>query len=134
MFGSRSRVRSSVLLGSLLAGTAALAAQQSFRTTSNVVAVEATVVDKSGKPVTDLTAADFQIFEDGKAQPVETIYLVTTPPKNGPTSKLSSPETAAPGTSAPGTGAPAHLLTRAPGFTIGCRTDEDSDNSANARC
>ncbi|TAK14019.1 MAG: VWA domain-containing protein [Acidobacteria bacterium] len=80
---------------------------QTFRTTSNVIAVEATVVDKSGKPVTDLTAADFQILEDGKPQPVQTIYLVTAP------STSSGSRTAPPG--APGTGAPEHPPTSAPG-------------------
>jgi VWFA-related protein len=62
--------------------TATALAQQTFRTSSDTIAVEATVVDKSGKPVTDLTAADFQIFEDGKPQTVQTIYLVTAPSAN----------------------------------------------------
>ncbi len=98
--------RWSTVSGALLLFLAAApSAQQTFRATSNTIAVEATVVDKSGKPVTDLTAADFQIIEDGKLQPVQTIYLVRTPAKGS---------TSAPGTSAPGTGAPVHPGTSAP--------------------
>jgi len=80
------------LLALLLISAAAPAAQQTFRTTANTIAVEATVVDKSGKPVTDLTAADFQIFEDGKPQAVQTIYLVTAPPSGTATTISSSAE------------------------------------------
>jgi VWFA-related protein len=95
-------VWSSVLLGSLFVAAAPAAQQEPFRTASNTIAVEATVVDKSGKPVTDLTAADFQIFEDGRPQAVQTIYLVTAPPT-----------VAANSTNLPGTGAPEHPLTGA---------------------
>jgi hypothetical protein len=38
--------------------------------TSTLVQVDAVVTDKDGKQVTDLTAADFQIFQDGKAQKI----------------------------------------------------------------
>lgn len=63
-------------------GAASIGAQQTtpFRTTANVIAVEASVYDKSGKPVTDLTAADFQIVEDGQSLPAQTIYLVSSDP------------------------------------------------------
>jgi VWFA-related protein len=53
---------------------------QTFRTAANVIAVEASLYDKDGKPVTDLTAGDFQIIEDGQPQPVQTIYLVSSDP------------------------------------------------------
>jgi VWFA-related protein len=109
-------VRSSIL-ALLLISAAAPAAQQTFRTSTSTVAVEATVVDKSGKPVTDLTAADFQIFEDGKPQPVQTIYLVTAPAsgtQGGNSPSTSSPGTSSPGTRAPGTRAPEHPGTSAP--------------------
>ena len=79
MFNSRA-----VVLGALLALAADRrpAAQQSptFRAAANLVAVEASVFDKNGKPVTDLTAADFQILEDAKPQSVQTIYLVSSDP------------------------------------------------------
>lgn len=45
-----------------------------------MITVEATVIDKSGNPITDLTAADFQIVEDGVSHPVQTIYLVSPDP------------------------------------------------------
>jgi VWFA-related protein len=89
----------------LVAILSASASAQTFRTTSNIVAVDASVYDKNGQPVTNLTAADFQIFEDGKPQPIQTIYLVT--PMTGVAGSASA-------TGLPGTGAPEHPLTSAP--------------------
>lgn len=67
-----------------LAALAAPQAQQqtppSFRTSTALVAVEASVVDKDGKPVTDLTAAEFEIVEDGRSHTPQTIYLVSSNP------------------------------------------------------
>jgi len=40
------------------------------RITTNLVQLDAVVVDKDGKQVTDLTATDFEIFEDEKPQPI----------------------------------------------------------------
>lgn len=89
--------RRAVVLGALVALVAGhpTAAQQTptFRTAANVIAVEASVYDKNGQPVTDLTAADFQIFEDGQPQSVQTIYLVSSDPnfvKAGSTGSSSS--------------------------------------------
>jgi VWFA-related protein len=39
-----------------------------FRGTTNVVPVDVRVLDKNGKPVTDLTRADFTVFENGVPQ------------------------------------------------------------------
>lgn len=36
----------------------------------NVVNVDVTVTDRNGKPVMDLTKDDFEVFEDGKSQPI----------------------------------------------------------------
>jgi VWFA-related protein len=61
----------------LLAGIATRAAQDrpqppTFRSTTNLVVVDAIVTDGQGRFVRDLTKDDFQIFEDGKPQPVAT--------------------------------------------------------------
>lgn len=41
----------------------------------NVVPVSVTVTDKSGRFVTDLTAADFKLFEDGKRQQIQSFEI-----------------------------------------------------------
>jgi len=51
--------------------TAALAAAQ-FSSGVSLVEVYATVTDGQGQPVNGLTAADFQVTEDGVAQPIST--------------------------------------------------------------
>ena len=50
--------------------------QPIFRAGINFVRVDVIVTDRNGMPVTDLTAADFELAEDGKAQTVETFRLV----------------------------------------------------------
>ncbi|MGQ0732898.1 MAG: VWA domain-containing protein, partial [Acidobacteriota bacterium] len=50
--------------------------QPTFRTGINFVRVDAIVTDRQGQPVADLTAADFEIFEDGKPQAIETFRFV----------------------------------------------------------
>ena len=54
--------------------------QTPFRAAVDLVEVDVTAVDKNGKPVTDLTAADFEIREGGQPQRIDTIYLVTADP------------------------------------------------------
>ena len=44
--------------------------QQVFRSTSDVVPVFVTVTDKAGRLVTNLTREDFQVFDNGKPQPI----------------------------------------------------------------
>jgi hypothetical protein len=59
------------------------AAQQpppvSFLVEVNYVEVDAFVTDEAGKIVTDLTAADFELLEDGKAQTVASFARVEIP-------------------------------------------------------
>jgi len=43
----------------------------------DVVQVDVSVTDKSGQPITDLTARDFDVREDGQPQTIQTIYLAT---------------------------------------------------------
>jgi VWFA-related protein len=46
-----------------------------FSTTANVVIVNVSVLDKDGKPILDLTKNDFQLYEDGKAQTLQSVEL-----------------------------------------------------------
>ena len=60
-----------------------------IRSGTNVVRVDATVIDGGGKPVTNLTAEDFEIREDGVPQPITSFKLLEV---NGqPTDELSLP-------------------------------------------
>ena len=63
-------------------GSSAPPAQQpplTFRAEVNYVEVDARVLDKDGKFITDLKPADFQVFEDGKAQKITAFSLVNIP-------------------------------------------------------
>ncbi|HEX9928117.1 MAG TPA: VWA domain-containing protein [Pyrinomonadaceae bacterium] len=64
----------------------ALSAQQNqddvVRITTNLVQVDATVTDKDGKPVTNLTAEDFEIFQDGKSQKITGVSFVNLETRN----------------------------------------------------
>src|SRR5262245_55733967 len=50
-----------------------------FRADINVVEVDARVLDGQGRFVRDLTAADFELYEDGKLQPLTSVDLVDVP-------------------------------------------------------
>ena len=43
----------------------------------DVVEVDVSVADKNGRPITDLTARDFDVREDGQTQTIQAIYLAT---------------------------------------------------------
>ncbi|HET9269821.1 MAG TPA: VWA domain-containing protein [Vicinamibacterales bacterium] len=47
-----------------------------FRTRIDSVSVDVTVTDRQGRPVTDLTPADFEIREGGKVQAIDTFKLI----------------------------------------------------------
>lgn len=57
--------------------TPAPAASAQFIVGVDVVEVDVSVTDKNGRPVTDLTARDFRVSEDGQAQTIQAIYLAT---------------------------------------------------------
>ena len=66
-----------VFLACVLAiGAVSLVAQQTFRATTVVVEVDAIVTDSKGQFVTDLTADDFEVFDEGAPQKIERVYLV----------------------------------------------------------
>ena len=50
--------------------------QPTFRAGINYVAVDVIVSDRKDAPVTDLRKEDFEVFEDGKPQPIEQFRLV----------------------------------------------------------
>ncbi len=58
------------------AAQAPAAQTPTFRTRIDSVSVDVTVTDRQGRPVTDLTAADFEIREAGKPQTVDTFKLI----------------------------------------------------------
>ena len=82
------------------------------RITTNLVQIDA-VVTKNGKPVTNLTAEDFEIYEDGKRQTITSFAYIS----NIPVSSLSTPEKTSPEKSAadktePNAGVPAEPIKR----------------------
>jgi VWFA-related protein len=70
--------RSALLLiaSSLILGAAVAAEQQTFKSGVSLVTVDVTVLDKDGKPVPGLSAADFEIKLGGKVQPVRAVAFV----------------------------------------------------------
>jgi VWFA-related protein len=50
-----------------------------FRIEINYVEIDAIVTDEQGNPVPNLTASDFDVFEDGKPQKISTFALVNIP-------------------------------------------------------
>ena len=55
--------------------------------TTNLVQVDA-VVTKDGKMVTNLTANDFEIYEDGKQQPITSFAFISNVPNKSPTQPI----------------------------------------------
>lgn len=51
-------------------------AQPTFRSGVELVTIDVVVTDRGGKPVHNLKAADFELFEDGKSQPIRTFQFV----------------------------------------------------------
>jgi VWFA-related protein len=68
--GSGGRVCCAIALAVVTLG-AQIQSPQVFRTRTIVVPVDVRVLDHNGRPVVDLTAADFIVLENGKAQKVD---------------------------------------------------------------
>ena len=78
------RFRAIVILAALClstqtAGTPQDPARPQFRTGVEVRRLDVVVVDRDGRPVRGLTAADFTILEDGKPQKISTIEEIAIP-------------------------------------------------------
>ena len=75
------------IFAALAVSVGSLLAQQpqqqrpTFRTSADVVPLSITVVDKSGRPVTDLKASDFTILEDGKPREILNFFTQTFTPE-----------------------------------------------------
>ncbi len=55
--------------------TVITAQRPTFSATTNVVIVNVTVLDRNGQPIENLTARDFQVYEDGKLQKLQAVDL-----------------------------------------------------------
>lgn len=54
--------------------------QLRFGARADVVTIDVSVLDRQGRPVRDLAAADFTLEEDGRAQPIDYFRFVELPP------------------------------------------------------
>ncbi len=78
----RTAERTVGILAAVIAAAVAIAAAQqipTFRSGVDLVQVDVTVLDKSGKPVRGLTAAEFTILEDSKPQTIAAFSAVDIP-------------------------------------------------------
>src|SRR5687767_5017440 len=73
------RTLPAVLCLAAVAVIPALAQQPTFKVSVNVVDVDVTVNDQQGNFVTGLTANDFEVFEDGKPQMIQTFSYIELP-------------------------------------------------------
>jgi VWFA-related protein len=60
----------------VVASCGIVSAQPTFRSGVELVTIDVVVTDKSGRPVHNLKAADFELFEDGRSQPIRTFQFV----------------------------------------------------------
>src|SRR3979490_105634 len=50
------------------------------RVTTNLVQIDASVTDKSGRQITDLRLEDFEVTQDGRAQKITNVSYISTRP------------------------------------------------------
>jgi len=65
--------------------------QPVFRTGINFVRVDAIVTDSRGNPIVDLSEDDFEVFEDGQPQTIESFKLIQIGPNPGPEAEPARP-------------------------------------------
>lgn len=75
-------MRRPIILALVLLAAASPAARQqpTFRASVRLVNVTVIAHDSAGRPVTNLTAADFQVFEDGREEKIEAFAIDTDRP------------------------------------------------------
>jgi VWFA-related protein len=73
-----------LLLGLLLLGQTVPGQQPTFRTRVDSVLVDVIVTDRNDRPVTDLTAADFEIVDRGRLQRITDFQFVSIPVSTAP--------------------------------------------------
>jgi VWFA-related protein len=61
------------------------------RISTNLIQIDATVLDKNGKIVTGLTADDFEIYENGRKQPITNFSFVEPQPDKSPAQPIVKP-------------------------------------------
>lgn len=88
-----------VVLAAAATALAPLAAQDqkprpAFRTDTDLVLVDAVVVDKTGQPVANLTAADFEVRDEGTRQSIELFQAIHTPEVTTTAAEPSAPRRA----------------------------------------
>jgi VWFA-related protein len=69
-----------VLLQPVAVGQGAQSGRPTFKSSTELVEVNAIVLDKDGKFVPGLKPSDVTVFEDGKPQPIQQFYMVTYDP------------------------------------------------------
>ena len=60
----------------MLASCCVVAAQPTFRSGVELVTIDVVATDRNGKPVHDLKLSDFELYEDGKSQPIKTFQFI----------------------------------------------------------
>lgn len=76
--------RVAMLAVALFLQAAAPGQQATFRSRVDQVLVDVVVTDRNDRPVTDLTAADFEIIENGRAQKISDFQFVSIPVSTTP--------------------------------------------------
>ena len=64
------------LIALVMASCCIVAAQPTFRSGVELVTIDVVATDRSGKPVHNMKASDFELFEDGKSQPIKTFQFI----------------------------------------------------------
>jgi VWFA-related protein len=83
-----------LVLTALLTVQPLLPQRVTFSSTTNVVIVNVTVLDRSGKPVENLSKSDFDVYEDGKLQKLQAVDFQRLNAKVLPPVTDSAPEPA----------------------------------------